>query len=191
MAEIGINVALACMSAYIVFEFYRAFFEVKKSKIRIAVILLTYVGWQIVSMPSISSIHAIIRLMLSVFFVFFAGACFSGSYIGKIVFAIIYNAMWMLSELLVGAFFLNVGIPIEENDLLGSFLCEGFLLILIKLLGVFFRHEAIRNFSWKYNGVLMLIPLGCMFFSYHLFMLSAKSEDKRIYGYRLLLFLFS
>lgn len=179
MANIGINIALACLSAYIVFGYYRDFFEVKTNKVRIAVILLTYVGWQIVSMPSVSNIPAIIRLLLSMFFVFFMGACFSGSCIGKIVFAIIYNAMWMLSELLVGAFFLNAGIAIEENDLLGSFLCEGFLLILVKLLGVFFRHEAIRNFSWKYNGVLMLIPLGCMFFSYHLFMLSAKSEDKK------------
>lgn len=178
MAEIVINIALACLSAYIVFEYYRAFFKMKTNKAGIAVILLIYVGWQIFSMPSVSNIHAIVRLVLSILSVVFVGGCFYGSVIGKNVFAIIYNAMWMLSELLVSAFFLNGGIPVEGNDLLGSFLCESMLLILVKLLAMFFRHDTIRNFSWKYNGILMMIPLGFMFFSYHLFMLSAKSQDK-------------
>lgn len=42
----------------------------------------------------------------------------------------------------------------------------------------FFRHDNVRDFSWKHNGILMMIPLGSMFFSYHLFILSAKSEEK-------------
>lgn len=178
MIEILINIFLAGLSAYIVFEYYKTFFEVKSERRRVIGIVLIYVVWQIVSMPSVSNIHAILRLLLSILFVAFVGGGFHGSFIGKNVFAVIYNAMWMLGELLVSAIFLNSGISIEEHDLLGSFLCECLLLILVKLLAVFFRHDSIRDFSWKYNGVLMMIPLGCMFFSYHLFVLSAKSEEK-------------
>lgn len=178
MIEILINIFLAVLSAYIVFEYYKTFFEMKSERVRVIVIALIYMGWQIISMPSVSNIHAIVRLLLSIFFVAFIGCGFKGSFIGKNVFAIIYNAMWMFGELLVSAFFLNNGISFEEHDLLGSCLCECILLILVKLLAIFFRHDSVRDFSWKYNGILMMIPLGCMFFSYHLFILSAKSEEK-------------
>lgn len=178
MVEILINTLLAGLSAYIVFEYYKTFFEVKSERSRIIVIVLIYIGWQIISMPSVSNIHAIVRLLLSIFFVAFVGGGFEGSFIGKNIFAIIYNAMWMLGELLVSAFFLNNQISLGEYDLLVSCLCECILLILVKLLGIFFRHDRVRDFSWKHNGILMMIPLGCMFFAYHLFILSAKSEEK-------------
>ncbi|MCM1286875.1 MAG: GHKL domain-containing protein [Clostridium sp.] len=178
MIEILFNIFLAVLSAYIVFEYYKTFFEEKSKRMQVVVIILIYMGWQIISMPSVSNIPAIVRLLLSVLFVAFVGCGFEGSFIGKNVFAIIYNAMWMLCELLVSVFFLNNKIVFEEYDLLGSFLCECILLILVKLLAIFFRHDSVRDFSWKYNGILMMIPLGCMVFSYHLFMLSAKSEEK-------------
>lgn len=137
MIEILINIFLAVLSAYIVYEYYKTFFEVKSKRIQVIAVVLIYTGWQIISMPSVSNIHALIRLLLSIFFVAFVGCGFEGSFIGKNVFAIIYNAMWMFGELLVSAFFLNRGVSFEEHDLLGSCLCECILLILVKLLAIF------------------------------------------------------
>ena len=59
MIEILINIFLAGLSAYIVFEYYKTFFEVKSERGRVIGIVLIYVVWQIVSMPSVSNIHAI------------------------------------------------------------------------------------------------------------------------------------
>lgn len=178
MIEILINIFLAVLSAYIVYEYYKTFFEVKSKRIQVIAVVLIYTGWQIISMPSVSNIHALIRLLLSIFFVAFVGCGFEGSFIGKNVFAIIYNAMWMFGELLVSAFFLNNGMSLGDHDLLVSCLCECILLLLVKLLAIFFRHDNVRDFSWKHNSILMMVPLGSMFFSYHLFILSAKSEEK-------------
>lgn len=176
--DIAINLMLAIFSAYIVFEFYSAFFEVSKNKTKIKLIILAYVVWQIISMPSISDIHQLIRLVLSMLFVAIIGACFVGSVIGRIVFAIIYNALWMLIEVFTGAIFLNIGVSVEKFNLLGSFLCQLILFILIKLLSWFFRNSNVKQFPLKYNGVLMIIPLGCMFSSYHSFVLSAETGSK-------------
>lgn len=172
------NILLALLSAYVVYEYYKNFFEPDSKQKKIGLCMIIYIGWQVFSMPEISNIPALLRLVLSIVFVNIVGWCFKGSAIGKFVFAIIYNAFWMLSELLLAAFFLNTNISIVKYNFLGSFLCEIFMLILVKLLQLFFRHSTIRNFSWRYNGVLMMLPLGCMFFSYHLFMLSAKSDEQ-------------
>ena len=178
MMEIIINIFLAMFSAYIVFEFYHAFFETSQNRLKIVFILFTYIVWQVVSMPAISDIHQLIRLVLSMLFVAVIGACFVGSVIGRIVFAIIYNALWMLIEVFTGAIFLNIGISVEKYNLLGSFLCQLILFVLIKLLSWFFRNSNVKQFPLKYNGILMIIPLGCMFSSYHSFVLSVESESK-------------
>lgn len=178
MMEIIINIFLAMFSAYIVFEFYHAFFETSQNRLKIVFILFTYIIWQVVSMPAISDIHQLIRLVLSMLFVAVIGACFVGSVIGRIVFAIIYNALWMLIELFASAVYLNVGLSVERYNLLGSFLCQVGLFFIVKLLSLFFKNSNIKQIPLKYNGILMIIPLGCMFSSYHSFMLSAKSGSK-------------
>lgn len=172
--EIIINLLSGFLSAYVVYEYYRVFFEVKKNSILVKGMLITYVVWQMISMPSLFNIPAVIRLVLSISFVFLIGVCFDGSRVVKVVFAIIYNAIWVFSELLVSSFFLMEKIDISENSTLGAIVCEAYLLLLVKLLQLFFKHGSMRNFSWKYNGILMMIPIGFTFFSYQLFLLCSK-----------------
>lgn len=178
MMEIFINTILAVLSAYIVYDYYKTFFKVGERRITYCLIVVFYLVWQILSMPSVSNIPAVVRLILSILFIVVFGVRFVGPTIGKVVFAIIYNAMWMLIELLVSAVFLNFGIAVGEYDLLGSFLCELTLLVLIKLLSCFFCHDSIRNFALRYNCILLMLPMGCMFCAYHLFRMSAKSSNR-------------
>lgn len=173
MKEIA-NILLGLLSAYIVFEYYKTFFEVKKNSVGAKVALCLCILWQIISTPDIISIPSILRLILSIAFVFAMGLCFCGSVVGRIVFAILYHAVWVLSELLVSSFFLMENIDISKNILIGSLICEVYLLLLVKLLQLFFRHKNIRNFSLKYNGLLMIIPIAFMLFSYFLFTVCAK-----------------
>ena len=66
-----------------------------------------YCIWQILSLVIFEDIKAWVRLFFSIVFVIIVSACFIGDFIGKLVFAIIYNAIWMLGELLTGAVFFN------------------------------------------------------------------------------------
>ena len=177
MKEIA-NILLGLLSAYIVFEYYKTFFEVKKNSVSARVAFCLCILWQIISTPDFVSIPPVIRLVLSIAFVFVMGVCFVGSIAGRIVFGFIYHTVWVLSEVLVSSFFLMENIKISNNIILGSLICEVYLLLLVKLLQLFFRHKNIRNFSLKYNGLLMLIPIAFMMLSCFLFTVCAKLGEK-------------
>lgn len=175
--ELIINIVLGFLSAYIIYEYYRTFFDVRKESAIPKLVLSTFVLWQLVSMPVFFDIHSTVRAVINIMFIFIIGICFFGSVVGKIVFAFIYSGIWTLTELLLGSIFLMLQIDIGKYSTLGSVFCELYLLILVKLLQLFFRHENIRNFSWKNNSIFMVIPIAYMFFSYELFVLSAKSGE--------------
>ncbi len=175
--ELIINIVLGLLSAYIIYEYYRTFFDVRMESAIPKIVLSAFVLWQLVSMPVFFDIHSTVRAVINIMFIFIIGICFFGSVVGKIVFAFIYSGIWTLTELLLGSIFLMLQIDIEKYSTLGSVFCELYLLILVKLLQLFFRHENIRNFSWKNNSIFMVIPIAYMFFSYELFVLSAKSGE--------------
>lgn len=172
--DLILNVILAILSTYLIFEYYKIFFELEGNCVRNKVIASLYCGWQIMSLFVFENITAWFRLILSVVFVIFVSVCFVGAFAGKLVFAIIYNAVWMLGELLVGSFFLVVGLDIAKYEILGSIISKVLLLVLIKSLQLFFKHENMSILSWKDNALLMLFPMGSMFFTYHLFILSDR-----------------
>lgn len=173
--ELIVNIILGLLSAYIVYEYYRTFFDVRKESMIAKIILGTYVVWQLVSMPVFFDIHSAVRAILGIMYIFVVGICFVGSIIGKIVFAFIYNGIWFLTEMLVGSIFLMLQVDIIKYSTLGSAICELYMLLLVKMLQLFFRHKSIRNFSWKYNGIFMIIPIAAMFFSYQIFALTSKA----------------
>jgi hypothetical protein len=116
-------------------------------------------------------------LIFSILFVIILGSCFDVEPWGNIVFSIIYNAVWMLMELLVSSFFMIFNIDIRTFDYAGSLICEILLLILVKALKMFFGKVYIGVLSWKHNAVIMMIPIFCMIISAHLFYMCTLSES--------------
>ena len=163
--ELIINIVLGFLSAYIIYEYYRTFFDVRKEPAIPKIVLSAFVLWQLISMPVFFDIHSTLRAVINIMFIFIIGICFFGSVVGKIVFAFIYSGIWTLTELLLGSIFLTLQIDIEKYSTLGSVFCELYMLILVKLLQLFFRHDNIRNFSWKNNSVLILSILVYTFSS--------------------------
>lgn len=169
-----INVVLAFLSTYLVVEYFQIFFEKREKNIVNRMIIFLYFVWQALALQGFEDMSAGIRLVFSVISVLMISFCFKGFFLEKVVFAIIYNAIWMLGELLIGSIFLLIGLSIEKNENLGSILSKIMLLFLIKALQRFFEHESIKVFSWKNNVLLLLLPLASMFITYHLFMLCDK-----------------
>lgn len=176
--ELMINFLLALLSAYILYEYYKIFFEVKKDSIITKSIICVYIIWQVVSVPSLFYISVSVRMVLSIAFGFIMGICFIGPTLGKIVFLILYHGIWTLSELLVGSFFLLTNLDVTENAIWGMLICELYLLALVKLLQLFFGNDAIRSVTLKESGILMMIPIAFMLVSFFIFTVCADVDSK-------------
>lgn len=181
VGSIIVNFILAVLSTYVLFEYYCTFFREGYNKIANFIVMGLYCIWQTASLAFFGNMPIWMRLIISILFVMAVCFCFYGDFLGKIIFAIIYNAIWMLGELLIATFFLLIGISISEYEILGSFLSKFVLLLMIKLLQKFFYNETIGMLSWKENVMLMSLPIGSMYFIHHIFILSSKVDEKKYF----------
>lgn len=167
---------MAGISTLTVRQYFQIFFEKKKRTVFVWGIEGAYFVWQIASMQRIPTFPTWLRLMLSVVFVMIVSFNVKGSMIRRSVFAIIYNAIWMLSELLTGCFFLAIHVDFIVQNLVGSMISKLLLLTLVIVLKHFFSHGVVQELPWNYNAMLLSLPAGSMFTAYHLFVLSSKVE---------------
>lgn len=167
-------VIMAGISTIAVQEYFLTFFEKKKKSIGVWVILVAYFFWQIVSMKNLQVLSSRMRLCISVIFVVVLSVTVVGSLVGKLVFAIIYNAIWMFSETIIGCLFIMFHIDYLANELYGSILSKMLLLLLIKVLQRFFSYQTMRELSWKNNAMLILLPMGSMFIVHYSFVITNK-----------------
>lgn len=171
---VSVVILIAILSTFLVYEYFHTFFSSKKRNMKFYMIWILYFMWQVLSMRLTVFFPAWVRLMVSIFSVIIIGFNFNGNFMGHSVFAIMYNAIWMLGELLTGCFFLLLGISIENHEMEGSVLSKILLLIFVKALQCFFKHKAVSGLSWKENAMLMMLPVGSMFIAHHMFTMSYK-----------------
>lgn len=177
IGNIVINAVVAILSTYIILEFFQIFFEWEKNHKSNKLIISLYCILQFLSLQVFGDMAVWFRLTISLLLVLIISYCFQGDFSERAVFSIIYNAIWMLGELLTGSIFLVIGLPIEKTENIESVLSNVLLLLLMKALQRFFNHESVL--SRKGNVLLLLLPIGSMFFTYHLFMLCYKSGTLR------------
>ena len=169
---------MAGISTLAVWQYFQIFFEKKIRTLLVWGIEGVYFLWQIVTMQGIATtLHTWLRLLISVVFVMMVSFNVKGSMLQRSVFAIIYNAIWMLSELLTGCFFLVINVDFVVQYLVGSMISKLLLLVLVIVLKHFFSHGVMQELPWNYNAMLLLLPTGSMFMAYHLFVLSSKVEE--------------
>lgn len=168
---------MAGISTLTVWQYFQIFFEKKIRTVFVWGIEGVYFLWQIVSMHGMPTFLTWLRLLISVVFVMMVSFSVKGSMFQRSVFAIIYNAIWMLSEVLTGYFLMVFNVDIIVQNLVGSMISKLLLLALVIVLKVFFSHGVLQELPWNYNAMLLLLPTGSMFMAYHLFVLSSKVEE--------------
>lgn len=168
---------MAEISTLTVRQYFQIFFKKKKRTAFVWGIEGIYFFWQIASMQGMPILHAWSRLLLSVGFVMMISFNVYGSIFRRSVFAIIYNAIWMLSEVLTGYLLMVLNVDYFPQNLTGSMISKLFLLILVMVLKCFFSHEVVQELPWNYNAMLLSLPTGSMFIAYHLFVISSKVEE--------------
>lgn len=170
---------MAGISTLAVWQYFQIFFEKKIRTLLVWGIEGAYFVWQIVSIQGMPTFSTWLRLLISVVFVMIVSFNVKGSMLQRSVFAIIYNAIWMLSEVLTGYFLMVLNVDVIVQDLVGSMVSKLLLLVLVIVLKVFFSHGVMQELPWNYNAMLLLLPTGSMFMAYHLFVLSSKVEEVR------------
>lgn len=168
---------MAGISTLTVQQYFQIFFEKKKRTILVWGIEGAYFVWQIASMLGMPTFPMWLRLLLSVVSVTIISFNVKGSIIRRGVFAIIYNAIWMLSELLAGCFFLAINVDYLSQNLAGSMISKLFLLVLVIVMKRFFSHDGVQELPWNYNAMLLSLPTGSMFIAYHLFVIIGKINN--------------
>ena len=167
---------MSCLSAWILKEYLGTFLIKTKANWRNSARWGFFILWQICSILNFIKLPDYAILVISVFAVLLVSFSYEGHVFRKIVFVLVYNSIWMLTEILLVFIFIAIGLNYDAQEILGSLLSKVFLFVIVEALKRFFGNENIKDLPHSYNMTLVLIPLGSMFVVYTSFLMSANSQ---------------
>lgn len=164
------NLFVAVFSLKIAYEYLSIFFEYKKGIASYLTWGLYYI-WQGV-LVFLAHLSWEVNLLFTIFLVFLV-ALFSyyGRIVSKIIFVLMYNVLWMLSELLIGYIYMVLDISIYEEVEVGSLISKLFLWGIVCSIKYFLPHSSLVNMK-KYDIVLIIIPIGSIIILNNIFSVS-------------------
>lgn len=176
------NLFVAVFSLKITYEYLNIFFELRKEK-WIYLIWLLYYFWQgflffELDITEFTKLLITIILVLCVALISYNGKIFS-----KIVFVIMYNVIWMLSELIVGYIYMFLGSDINEMIGIGSLISKIFLWGIINCIKIFLPHQNLISVK-QFDVMLIIIPIGSIIILNNIFSVShyINSERWKLYS---------
>lgn len=149
---------VAVFSLKITYEYLNIFFEIKRKK-WIYLIWLVYYLWQGIlffrlDLPEFS------KLLITIILVFFIAVfSYNGKVFSKIVLVIMYNVIWMLSELIIGYIYMFLGSNISEMIGIGSLISKLFLWGIINAIKIFLPRQNLIDIK-QFDIMLIIIPIG-------------------------------
>ncbi len=166
--------------AYVMYEYFKIFFERKNMKGIFLYIYFISVFVQF-ALRYVPDDMAYIRLITTILFLFTISFFYIGGIGEKIVFSFLYVAMGMFGEALVGCAVLAFGMRRERQGDIWGIVTYLIMLMIIKILQWFFKNEMIHELSWKTNLKMMLLPLGSMFLAHRIFYAQYEMGIKGFY----------
>lgn len=166
--------------AYVMYEYFKIFFERKNMK---GIFLYIYIISVLVqfALRYVPDNMAYIRLITTILFLFTISFFYIGGIGERIVFSFLYVAMGMFGEALVGCAVLAFGMRRERQGDIWGIVTYLIMLMIIKILQWFFKNEMIHELSWKTNLKMMLLPLGSMFLAHRIFYAQYEMGIKGFY----------
>ena len=154
--------------AYVMYEYFKIFFERKNMKGIFLYIYFISVFVQF-ALRYVPNNMAYIRLITTILFLFTISFFYIGGMGEKIVFSLLFAAMSMFGEAIVGCAVLAFGIEKEKQGDIWGIVTYFILLVIVKVLQWFFKNESIYQLSWKTNLKMMILPIGSMFLAHRIF----------------------
>ena len=166
--------------AYVMYEYFKIFFERKNLKGIFLYIYFISVFVQF-ALRYVPNNMAYIRLITTILFLFTISFFYIGGMGEKIVFSLLFAAMSMFGEAIVGCAVLAFGVGKERQGDIWGIVTYLIMLMIIKILQWFFKNEMIHELSWKTNLKMMLLPIGSMFLAHRIFYAQYEMGIKGFY----------
>ena len=182
---VGIDILRVLFTIYIFFHFFSTFFFKKKSGVQVTIGVLILAVWQIDIFGIIRMIPIEWNIVVSIGFTLLAVlSIFEGKFAEKCFFSIIFDALWMLAETLVGNLLMIYCEPITDSQAIGSFVSKLLFLVVVAALKKVFMKEEIQELSGGYGVGFIFIPIGSIYIMNAVFVLAdeAKKEYAEVYS---------
>ncbi len=177
----GIDILLIVFSVYLFFYYFDIFLARKKDKVSSTVGLAIFVIWQFV-ISSISVFPGYVNIGITIIVTLLASlSIYEGKWLDKCVFAIGFNAIWMLIEILCNYMLMIYCKQYAMNQELGSFMSKSFFLMFTIGLKKVFMDDEIKELPVRYSIMLVLIPTGSICIMNNIFMLGYKVNTNRAF----------
>jgi hypothetical protein len=184
---LGLDSLLIIFTIYLFFEYFNLFFICKKKRSYIAIGVTVFVIWQVEILNFISfSVATIYNIGVTIgITLFIVTIMFEGKFWKKCFFCIVFDAIWMLSEMLIHNLLLLYSAALAHSQLFGSFVSKVLLMTVILALKKVFKSEKVIELSDKNSFLLVLIPVGSIYIMSVVFMLAYNISDKlaKIYSF--------
>ncbi len=178
----GIDILLSGFSLYLFYSYFDIFFEIGNEKISLIMGAAVFLAWQLV-VPNNSMLPVYVNIGITTIVTMLAAlAIYDGQFWKKCIFAVSFNAIWMLIEILSGDLLLiycKQLTELQEMERLGSFVSKLLFLFVIISLKMVFMNDDIKDLSVKYSLMLVLIPTGSIFIMNNIFTLCYKVNSNR------------
>lgn len=165
---------------YVMYEYFKIFFERKNMKGIFLYIYIICIFTQIVQ-SYIPDRFAYCRIILACGGWIISSLFFVGGIGEKIIFSLLLVAMSMFGEALVGCAVLAFGIGEEKQGDIWGVVTYFVLLMIVEILKRFFKNEMVCELSWRTNLKMMILPIGSMFLAHRIFYAQYEMGIKGFY----------
>lgn len=182
---VGIDIFHVLFTIYIFFRFFSMFFCRKKNGVQVIIGMLILIIWQGDMLGIISKISIGWNICLSMGATILAAInIFAGKFAEKCFFSIVFDALWMLSETLVGSLLMIYCEATVDFHVIGSCISKILFFMLVEALKKVFMKEEVQELSSRYGIGFVFIPAGSIYIMNTVFVLAdeIKKEYAKFYS---------
>ena len=183
----GTDILRALFIIYIFFHFFSIFLNRKKRGIQVTTGVLGLVAWQIDIFGIVSMIPIEWNIVVSIGVTLIAVFnIFEGKFIEKCFFSIIFDALWMLVETMVGNLLMIYCELVADSQVIGSFVSKLMFFVVVVALKKVFTKKEVQELSGGYGVGFIFIPIGSIYIMNAVFVLVDKAQKEYAEVYSLI-----
>lgn len=172
-----INLLNVVLSFIILQIYFNTFFEKSSRKKGTFICWTVYFFWEIGLMTSLNFPVAF-NLCVSLFLIILICCIgYSGETLSKIILAFMISTLWTLMEFIVGNLLVFFEVDSNITYFWGTLLSKALILVLIKILQLYFKDENIAGLPNRYAISLLIIIAGNLYTMYNVFSLGMRARS--------------
>ena len=179
--DVCVNLLMELLYAFVVYEYFKTFFERKEIHGIFVYIYISCVIVQDVAINLIPDDMAYCRIILVTALLLGMSLFYKGSMVAKVIFSLLLVAMSMLGELLIACIYVANG---KMNNLyysMGYFATYVLIVTIVKLLQCFMSKYAIGIVDWRTDLKILFLNMASMFLAYRIFYMQYEMGIKGFY----------